>query len=63
METVLRLDLHALSARFASLRMQEPLKLARLQRSIEQQGQLMPVVGMELPAYIDQKFVDYLKSG
>jgi ParB/RepB/Spo0J family partition protein len=57
MEKVLRLDLHALIARFAKLRLQEPAKLARLQRSIEQQGQLMPVVavpeaGVEPPQWV-----------
>jgi ParB/RepB/Spo0J family partition protein len=49
MENVLRLDLHALIPRFARLRLQEPAKLARLQRSIEQQGQLMPVVAVPEP--------------
>ena len=57
METVLRLDLHTLIARFARLRLQEPGKLARLQRSIEQQGQLVPVVavperGAEPPQWV-----------
>ena len=49
MESRLRLDLHALIPRFARLRLQEPAKLARLQRSIEQQGQLMPVVAVPEP--------------
>ncbi len=44
MENVLRLDLHALIPCFAPLRLRDPAGLARLRASIEQQGQLMPVV-------------------
>ena len=46
MENVLRLDLHALIPRFASLRLHDPTRLARLVASIEQRGQLMPVVAV-----------------
>jgi len=46
MENVLRLDLHALIPRFASLRLHDPARLARLVASIEQRGQLMPVVAV-----------------
>jgi len=46
MENVLRLDLHALIPRFASLRLHDPSRLARLVASIEQRGQLMPVVAV-----------------
>jgi len=46
MENVLHLDLHALIPRFASLRLHDAARLARLVASIEQQGQLMPVVAV-----------------
>jgi ParB family transcriptional regulator, chromosome partitioning protein len=46
MENVQRLDLHALIPRFAPLRLHDASKLARLVASIEQQGQLMPVVAV-----------------
>jgi ParB-like chromosome segregation protein Spo0J len=46
MENVLRLELHQLLTQFASLRVQEPRRLQKLTRSIERQGQLMPVVGV-----------------
>jgi len=46
MENVLRLDLHALIPRFAPLRVHDPSRLGRLVASIEQQGQLMPVVAV-----------------
>lgn len=44
MENVLRLELHQLLTQFASLRVEEPGRLRKLIRSIERQGQLMPVV-------------------
>lgn len=46
MDKLLRIDLHALIPRFASLRLRDPAKLQRLVRSIEQLGQLMPVVAV-----------------
>ena len=46
MENVQHIDLHALVPRFASLRLHDAPKLARLVASIEQQGQLMPVVAV-----------------
>jgi len=46
MENVLRIDLHALIPRFAPLRLHDPARLARLVASIEQKGQLMPVVAV-----------------
>jgi ParB/RepB/Spo0J family partition protein len=46
MENVQRIDLHALIPRFASLRLHDGPRLARLVASIEQQGQLMPVVAV-----------------
>lgn len=46
MENVLRLELHQLLPQFASLRVQEPRRLQKLTRSIEHQGQLMPVVAV-----------------
>jgi ParB/RepB/Spo0J family partition protein len=46
MENVLHLDLHALIPRFASLRLHDAARLARLVTSIERQGQLMPVVAV-----------------
>ncbi len=49
MENVLRLDLHALSPRVAPLRLRDPARLGRLRASIEQQGQLMPVVAVPEP--------------
>ena len=49
MEEVLRVDLHALIPRFAPLRLHEAARLGRLVASIEQQGQLMPVVAVADP--------------
>ncbi len=49
MENVLHLDLHALIPRFAPLRLRAPARLSRLRTSIEQQGQLMPVVAVPEP--------------
>ena len=49
MENVLRLDLHALIPRFAPLRLRDPARVGRLRASIEQQGQLMPVVAVPEP--------------
>jgi ParB family chromosome partitioning protein len=46
MKNVLHLDLHALLPRFASLRLRDPARLARLRASIERQGQLVPVVAV-----------------
>jgi ParB/RepB/Spo0J family partition protein len=46
MENVQHIDLHALIPRFASLRLHDAARLARLVASIEQQGQLMPVVAV-----------------
>jgi ParB/RepB/Spo0J family partition protein len=46
MENVIRLELHQLLAQFASLRVHEPRRLQKLIRSIERQGQLMPVVAV-----------------
>lgn len=42
----MRLELHQLLTQFASLRVQEPRSLQKLTRSIERQGQLMPVVAV-----------------
>jgi len=42
----MRLELHQLLAQFASLRVHEPRRLQKLIRSIERQGQLMPVVAV-----------------
>jgi len=39
-------DLHRLDLRFASLRMRQPRVVDRLARSIEQNGQLVPVVAV-----------------
>ncbi|MCP4378481.1 MAG: hypothetical protein GY794_20190, partial [bacterium] len=39
-------DLHRLDLRFASLRLQQPRMVDRLARSIEQNGQLVPVVAV-----------------
>ena len=39
-------DLHRLDLRFASLRVRQPRAVERLARSIEQSGQLMPVVAV-----------------
>ncbi len=49
MENVLRLDLHALIPRFAPVRLRDPARVGRLRASIEQQGQLMPVVAVPEP--------------
>ncbi|MES9904195.1 MAG: ParB N-terminal domain-containing protein [Sedimenticola sp.] len=46
MENIQRLDLHQLIPRFASLRLRDPERLARLVSSIHQHGQLMPVVAV-----------------
>ena len=46
MENLLRLERHQLLAQFAPLRVQEPRRLQKLIRSIERQGQLMPVVAV-----------------
>ena len=46
MDNVQHIDLHALVPRFASLRLHDAPRLARLVASIEQQGQLMPVVAV-----------------
>jgi len=43
-------DLHRLDLRFASLRMRQPRQVERLVRSIEQNGQLVPVVAVADPA-------------
>ncbi len=40
----MRLELHQLLTQFTSLRVQEPRRLQKLTRSIERQGQLIPVV-------------------
>jgi hypothetical protein len=42
-------DLHRLDLRFASLRLQQPRMVERLARSIEQNGQLVPVVAVAEP--------------
>ena len=42
-------DLHRLDLRFASLRLQQPRVVERLARSIEQNGQLVPVVAVAEP--------------
>jgi ParB-like chromosome segregation protein Spo0J len=42
----LEADLHRLELRFASLRMRQPRAVARLAQSIEQNGQLVPVVAV-----------------
>ncbi len=42
-------DLHRLDLRFASLRMRQPRVVERLTRSIEQNGQLVPVVAVVEP--------------
>jgi len=46
----LEADLHRLDLRFASLRMRQPRLVDRLARSIEQNGQLVPVVAVAEPA-------------
>jgi len=46
MENVLHLEFHQLLTRFASLRVHEPRRVQKLTRSIERQGQLMPVVAV-----------------
>ncbi len=43
-------DLHRLDLRFASLRLRQPRLVNRLARSIEQNGQLVPVVAVAEPA-------------
>ena len=42
----MRLDIHALSCRFATLRLNDPQRLASLTRSIERNGQLVPVIAV-----------------
>jgi ParB/RepB/Spo0J family partition protein len=49
MEEVRQVDLHALIPRFAPLRLHDAGRLGRLVASIEQQGQLMPVVAVADP--------------
>ena len=44
MKNIMHLDLHQLIPRFASLRLRDPERLARLTASMRQHGQLMPVV-------------------
>ena len=44
MKNIMRLDLHQLIPRFASLRLRDPERLARLTASMRQHGQLMPVI-------------------
>ena len=44
-------DLHRLELRFASLRMRQPRVVERLARSIEQSGQLVPVVAVGEPQH------------
>ncbi len=46
MENVMRLDLHCLIGRFAQLRVPDPVRLRVLVRSLEQHGQLVPVVAV-----------------
>ncbi len=46
MDNIVHLDLHQLIPRFASLRLHDPQRLARLVVSIRQHGQLMPVVAV-----------------
>jgi len=43
-------DLHRLDLRFASLRMRQPRLIERLARSIEQNGQLVPLVAVAEPS-------------
>lgn len=42
----MRLDIHALSRRFATLRLNDPQRLENLARSIERNGQLVPVIAV-----------------
>lgn len=49
MENVIRLDLHCLITRFASVRLRDPERLARRVHSIRQHGQLRPVVVVAHP--------------
>ena len=42
----MRLDIHALSRRFATLRLNDPQRLENLTRSIERNGQLAPVIAV-----------------
>ena len=46
MENVRHLEFHQLLTQFASLRVHEPRRVQQLARSIERQGQLMPVVAV-----------------
>jgi len=46
MKNVMRLDIHALSRRFATLRLNDPQRLENLARSIERNGQLVPVIAV-----------------
>ena len=46
MENVLHLEFHQLLTQFASLRVHEPRRVQKQARSIERQGQLMPVVAV-----------------
>jgi ParB family chromosome partitioning protein len=57
MENVLRVDLHCLIERFAPWRLQDPQHLARLTRSVRQQGQLMPVVAVAQASGEPQRWV------
>ncbi len=46
MKNVMHLDIHALSRRFATLRLNDPHRLESLRRSIEHNGQLVPVIAV-----------------
>jgi ParB family chromosome partitioning protein len=46
MKNIMRLDLHALIPRFATLRLSDPQRLRNLARSIERNGQLAPVIAV-----------------
>jgi len=46
MENLMRVDLHALIPRFAALRLNDPQRLQNLARSIERNGQLVPVIAV-----------------
>ena len=46
MENVIRLDTHTLIPRFAAQRLHDPKRLRNLIRSIERNGQLMPVIAV-----------------
>lgn len=50
MENVMRLEWHQLLTPFAALRVDDPRRLQKLVRSIERQGQLMPVVAVPADA-------------